>query len=169
MCRPRRRIGLWRRGCSTRAKRRPHRRSPCPHRSCRRACPTIRAAQADLSRRVDQRGTGAVVAAAPAVIDLAAALDGAGRKGEQRAIHRRPYKRAKPIPKRPSKVDPRRDEISCWPDANPTIIAVDVLTRLKALYPDRFTDSHLRKAQRLVEAWRADRATRVVRSGTSVV
>lgn len=118
---------------------------------------------------MDQRGTGAVPAEAPVVIDLAAALDGAARKGEQRTIHRRPCKRVKPIPKRPSMLDPHRDEINGWLDAAPTITAVDVLARLKALHPDRFTDNHLRTAQRMVKAWRADQATRVISCGTAAL
>jgi hypothetical protein len=47
--------------------------------------------------------------------------------------------------------------------------AVDVLTRLKALHPDRFTDHHLRTTHRMVKAWRADQAKRMIRCGTAAL
>lgn len=133
------------------------------------ALAAIRAAQAELGRRVDQRGIGAVEAEAPIVIDIAAALDSAARQGERRPIHRRSYRRVKPIPKRPSMLDPHRDEINAWLDAEPAITAVDVLARLKAGYPDRFTDTHLRTTQRMVRTWRADQAKRIIRRGTAAL
>jgi hypothetical protein len=131
------------------------------------ALAAIRAAQADLGGRVDRRGTGAVTVDAPVVIDVAAALEDVASKGERRAIHRRPCRRVKPIPKRPSMLDPHRDEIGAWLDDQPAMTAVDVPGRLKARHPDRFTDDHLRTAQRLVKAWRADQATRIIRCGTA--
>jgi hypothetical protein len=127
------------------------------------ALAAIRAAQAELGRRVDRRGTGPVEAEAPIVIDIAAALEGAARSGEQRRIHRRPYRRVKPIPQRPSKLDPHHSEIDGWLDSEPTITAVEVLARLRARYPDRFTEKHLRSTQTLVRAWRADQAKRIIR------
>jgi ribonuclease BN (tRNA processing enzyme) len=133
------------------------------------ALAAIRAAQAELGPRVDRRGTGPVEAEAPIVIDIAAALDGAARNGEQRSIHRRPYRRVKPIPQRPSKLDPHRSEIDGWLDSEPAITAVEVLARLRARYPDRFTEKHLRSTQRLVKAWRADQAKRVIRCGTAAL
>lgn len=131
------------------------------------ALAAIRAAQAELGRRVDQRGIGPVEA--PIVIDMAAALDSAARRGEQRSIHRRPYKRVKPIPKRPSMLDPHRGEIDRWLDVEPAITGVDVLARLKARYPDRFTDNHLRTTQRMVRSWRADQAKHIIRQGTAAL
>ena len=108
------------------------------------ALAAIRTAQAELGRRVDQRGTGPVETRAPIVLDVAAVLDRAAREGERRPIHRRPYRRVKPIPKRPSMLDPHRGTIEEWLDAEPAITAVDVLARLKARDPDRFADAHLR-------------------------
>jgi hypothetical protein len=61
------------------------------------ALAAIRAAQAELGRRVDQRGTNPVEVEAPIVINIAAALENAVRSGEQRPIHRRPYRRVKPL------------------------------------------------------------------------
>ena len=133
------------------------------------ALAAIRAAQAELGRRVDQRGTGPVEAEAPIVIDMAAALESAARSGEQRPIHRRPYRRVKPSPKRPSKLDPHRSEIDGWLDSEPAITAVEVLARLRARHPDRFTEKHLRSTQKLVRAWRADQAKRVIRCGTAAL
>jgi hypothetical protein len=130
------------------------------------ALAAIRAAQAELGGRVDQRGTDPVEANAPIVIDIATALEGAARRGEQRPIHRRPYK---PIPKRPSMLDAHRGEIDVWLDAEPAITAVEVLARLRARHPDRFTEKHLRTAQRMVRAWRADQATRLIQSGTAAL
>jgi hypothetical protein len=75
----------------------------------------------------------------------------------------------KPIPKRPSKLDPHRSEIDGWLDSEPAITAVEVPARLRARYPDRFTEKHLRSTQRLVKAWRADQAMRVIRSGTATL
>jgi hypothetical protein len=49
------------------------------------------------------------------------------------------------------------------------LTAVDVLSRLKALDPHRFTDNHLRTTQRMVKAWRADQAKRVIRYGTAAL
>lgn len=56
--------------------------------------------------------------------------------------------------------DPYRAEIIAWLDAKPVLTAVDVLTRLMALQPGRFTENHIRTIQRMVEFWRADQAAR---------
>ena len=129
----------------------------------------IRSAQAELGRRVDQRGTGPVETRAPIVLDVAAVLDRAVREGEQRPIHRRLYRRVKPIPERPSMLDPLRGAIDGWLDAEPAITAVEVLARLKAGHPDRFTDAHLRTIQRAVKVWREEQAKRVIRCGTEAL
>lgn len=75
----------------------------------------------------------------------------------------------KPSPKRPSKLDPHRSEIDGWLDSEPAITAVEVLARLRARHPDRFTEKHLRSTQKLVRAWRADQAKRVIRCGTAAL
>ena len=61
------------------------------------ALAAIRAAQAELGRRVDQRGVAAASGEAPVVVDLAASVSDAKRRGERRAIHRRPHRRVKPM------------------------------------------------------------------------
>ena len=75
----------------------------------------------------------------------------------------------KPVPKRPSRLDPHRSEIDAWLDAEPAITAVEVLARLRTRYPDRFTAKHLRSTQQMVRAWRTDQAKRVIRSGTAAL
>ena len=134
------------------------------------ALAAIRSAQAELGRRVDQRGSAPVETSAPVVLDVAAVLDrSAAQEGERRPIHRRPYSRVKPIPKRPSMLDPHRGAIQEWLDAEPAITAVEVLARLKAHHPGRFTDIHLRTVQRAVKVWREQQAKRVIRCGTEVL
>ena len=133
------------------------------------ALAAIRAAQAELGQRVDRRGTGPVEDEGPIVIDMAAALKRATLRGEQRPIHRRPYRRVKPVLKRPARLDPHRSEIDAWLDAEPAITAVEVLARLTTRYPDRFTAKHLRSTQKMVRAWRTDQAKRVIRSGTAAL
>lgn len=54
------------------------------------ALAAIRAAQAELGRRVDQRGAAAASGEMPIVVDLAASVSQAKKTGERRAIHRRP-------------------------------------------------------------------------------
>ena len=62
------------------------------------ALAAIRAAQAELGRRVDPRGVAAASGETPVVVDLAAGVLNAKRNGERRAIHRRPRRRVKPMP-----------------------------------------------------------------------
>ena len=123
----------------------------------------MRAAQAELGERVDQRGT--EPAGQPIVVDLdrfAASLKIAWREGERRPTHRRPYRRRKPIPRRPTMLDEVQDQIQAWLDREPAISALEVLTRLKATHSDRFTDQHLRTVQRAVKVWRGQQARRIV-------
>ena len=61
------------------------------------ALAAIRTAQAELGRRVDQRGAAAASGEAPIVVDLAACVSRAEKNGERRAIHRRPHQQVKPI------------------------------------------------------------------------
>ena len=129
----------------------------------------IRAAQTELGRRVDRRGIARSAQDMPVVVDLAAVVADARRHGERRDILRRPYRRTKPIPKRPSMFEPCRAEIEAWLDAEPAMTAVDVLARLRDRHPGHFTNTHLRTLQRLVKAWRADQATRIVHHGTATL
>ncbi len=54
------------------------------------ALAAIRAAQADLGKRVDRRGIASSAYELPVLVDLAAAIADATRNGERREIHRRP-------------------------------------------------------------------------------
>jgi hypothetical protein len=124
----------------------------------------IRAAQAELGKRVDRRGLDGIREPEPAA-DLerfTAGLRIAWRSGEQRPIHRRPYRRRKPIPRRASMLDDLREPIGAWLSDNPGLPAIAILERIKTLHPDRFTDKHERTAQRAVKRWRAEQARRII-------
>jgi hypothetical protein len=126
----------------------------------------IRAAQAELGRRVDRRGRDPGAAVADGAADLAAAertLQAASRQGEQRPTHRRPYRRTKPVPIRPSMLEPVRVRIEAWLRAEPALAAPAVLARLQEIAPDRFAPEHLRTVQRFVKRWRAKQARRIIR------
>lgn len=128
----------------------------------------IRAAQAELGRRVDRRGT-QPADAQPITVDLhrfGVSLKTAWQEGERRATHRRAYRRRKPVPKRASMLDSVLDQIHAWLDAEPAISALEVLGRLRAADPERFTDKHLRTVQRCVKAWRAEQARRIILDGS---
>ena len=130
----------------------------------------IRAAQAELGRRVDRRGRDPGAAVTDSAADLAERpLQAASRRGEQRPIHRRPYRRTKPVPTRPSMLDPLRDRIEAWLRAEPALSAAMVLARLQEIAPDRFAPQHLRTVQRLVKRWRAEQARRIIRLETLAV
>jgi hypothetical protein len=115
----------------------------------------IRAAQAELGRRVDRRGVDGVATEAAATSDpLELRVPEAA--GEQRAIHRRPYNRRKPLPRRPRMLDAYEPQVRDWLRNEPGITAVDMLSRLRATAPGTFGVKHLRTVQRALEAWRAD-------------
>jgi hypothetical protein len=127
----------------------------------------IRAAQAELGERVDRRGTEPVQPQS-IVVDLdrfAASLKTAWREGERRPTHRRPYRRRKPIPKRPSMLDDVKDQILTWLDREPAISALEIMRRLTSAHPERFADRHLRTVQRAVKAWRGQQARRIILEG----
>ena len=131
----------------------------------------IRAAQVELGERVDRRGT-EPVPPQPIIVDLdrfAASLKTAWRHGERRSTHRRPYRRRKPAPKRPSILDEVQDQICAWLDGEPTISALEVLRRLTLTHPDRFSDRHLRTVQRAVKAWRGQQARRIITESAAVI
>ena len=124
----------------------------------------MRAAQADLGKRVDERGMGAGRGDAPAPIDLArftASLKVAWSAGEQRPTHRRRYIRRKPVV-RTSMLDAVRDQLLAWLEAQPALSAVDALERLRGLHPDRFGADHLRTVQQFMKVRRATMAREVL-------
>jgi hypothetical protein len=117
----------------------------------------IRAAQAELGRRVDRRGVGGgALETVEAALDLLD-VDAVAADGEQRAIHRRPYVRRKPLARRPRMLDAYEAQVRDWLQVEPGISAVDALARLQGVAPPgMFTASHLRTVQRALEGWRAD-------------
>ncbi len=124
----------------------------------------IRSAQAELGRRVDERGLAAGRAEAPAPIDLTqftASLKVAWSEGERRPTHRRRYVRVKPVV-RTSMLDAVRDQLLAWLEAQPALSAVDALERLRGLHPDRFSADHLRTVQRFMKVRRATMAREVL-------
>ena len=123
----------------------------------------IRAAQAELGKRVDRRGLEGT--REPEATDLGrftAGLRIAWRGGEQRPTHRRPYRRRKPVPRRASMLDDLREQIGTWLSDEPGLPAMAILERIKTLHPDRFTDKHERTVQRAVKQWRAEQAHRII-------
>ncbi|MGX9120924.1 hypothetical protein ACWTU6_30565 [Mesorhizobium sp. BHbsci] len=127
----------------------------------------IRAAQEDLGRRVDLRGLNAKPEE-PIAIDLkrfAASLRMAWQAGETRLTHRRPYRRIKPYPKRPSMLEPYERGFGHRLEAEPTLSAVTVLQRLINADPARFTKKRLRTVQLAVKAWRVETAERIILDG----
>jgi hypothetical protein len=124
----------------------------------------IRAAQAELGKRVDRRGLDGGREPEPST-DLDRFTAGrriAWRAGEQRPTHRRPYRRRKPIPRRASMLDDLREQIGAWLAEQPGLTAIAILARIKTLHPDRFTDKHARTVQRAVKRWRAEQAHRII-------
>jgi hypothetical protein len=117
----------------------------------------IRAAQADLGRRVDRRGVDGATPAADETLQDSPGVDVLELSGEQREIHRRPYRRRKPLPRRPRMLDAYEDQVREWLGVEPGVTAVDVLKRLKNIAPaSTFTERHLRTVQRSLETWRAE-------------
>jgi hypothetical protein len=124
----------------------------------------IRAAQAELGQRIDRRGLDGA-REPPDPMDLerfATGLRIAWRQGEQRPTHRRPYRRRKPIPQRSSMLDDLHGQIRSWLAHDPGVTATEILTRIKALHPDRFTDKQARTVQRAVKHWRTLEARRII-------
>jgi hypothetical protein len=131
----------------------------------------IRAAQAELGERVDRRGT-EPASQPPIVVDLdrfAAGLKTAWRAGERRPTHRRPYRRRKPVPQRPSMLDGVRDQIHAWLACDPTLSAVAILGRLETADAATFTDKHLRTVQRAVKTWRGEQARRIIAESAAAI
>ncbi len=124
----------------------------------------FRASQAELGKRVDERGLVAGRAETPAPLDLAlftASLKVAWADREQQPTHRRCYVRVKLIV-RPSMLDAVRDQLLAWLEAQPALTAAAALDRLRQLHPDRFTAEHLRTMQRFIKARRLTRAREVL-------
>ncbi len=129
----------------------------------------MRSAQAELGHRVDRRpgevdsvkgarANGAAETAAAFAQKLGRGYDA----GEQLAIHRRPYVRKKPVPRRPSMLDPYAAEIDAWLTAEPHLTGAEVLKRLGERACATFERSQLRTVQRLIMAWRGKAARQLI-------
>jgi hypothetical protein len=131
----------------------------------------VRAAQSQLGDKVDRR-PGAVVklpAQAGAVANFVSGLGKSWSAGEQLSIHRRPYVRRKPAPRRPSMLDQHVNEIEGWLAAAPHLNAVDVLNRLHERAPDVFGARQRRTLQRFVGAWRARTAKLLIDGAEAII
>ena len=127
----------------------------------------MRDAQNELGKRVDQRAGKPVMTVVPMQSELAAfarELGDGWKQGEQRVIHRRRYVRRKPVPRRPSMLDPYIPIVEEWLAATPHLSAVDILSRLEAHAPGRFGSHQLRTVQRLVKNWRSNAARQLISS-----
>jgi Integrase core domain len=132
----------------------------------------MRDAQTALGQRVDQRAGTINAAVARAQSNIAIFGRGLGedwKGGEQRVIHRRHYVRRKPVPSRPSMLDPYTLLIEEWLATAPHLSAVDILLRLKRQAPDRFGQGQLRTVQRLVKRWRARAAHQLINSAEATI
>ena len=133
------------------------------------AITAMRAAQQELGRRVDERGVRSVRTAAPAPIDLAqfaSSLKVAWASGERRPTHRRRYVRRK-LTKRATRLDDVKAQLLAWLEAHPALPAIEVLSRLRALHPDRFGEAQLRTLQRFMRTQRGE-AARAMLSGPAM-
>ncbi len=129
----------------------------------------MRAAQTELGHRVDcrqvrgdgtERHDGAHETGPVSVF-----AQGLGRdyeNGEQRLIHRRPYVRKKPPPRRPSMLDPYATKIDDWLTAEPHLSGAELLRRLNELAGASFTSAQLRTVQRPCKAWRRQAARQLI-------
>ena len=129
----------------------------------------MRAAQQELGRRVDERGARSVRTAAPPPIDLAqfaSSLKVAWAAGERRPTHRRRYVRRK-LTKRAMMLDDVRAQLLAWLEAHPSLPAIEALSRLRTLHPDRFGAAQLRTLQRFMRTQRGE-AAQTMLSGSAM-
>lgn len=115
----------------------------------------VRQAQSELGRRVDRRGEGTASQAraepppdntAPSARDIARAK----APGE---LHRRAYRRRKPVPPKPSRLDPFAADVRVWLSLDPALTALAIHERL-AVRQGSLVSS--RTVQRLVRRIRTE-------------
>ena len=128
----------------------------------------VRNIQIELGQRVDRRPSRALAPIASAQSDQLDKLENWSR-GEQRAIHRRPYVRRKPIPRRPSMLDLHGPSIERWLAAEPHMPAVEILARLDKHAPGQFGRNRLRTVQRLIKNLRAKAARDLIASTEAII
>jgi hypothetical protein len=124
----------------------------------------IRNAQGELGQRIDRRAGSPINPAqrTETIAQFAEALGRDWKAGERRAIHRRPYLRRKPVPRRPSMLDPYAAQIEAWLAAEPHLTAVDVLGRLRECVPGSWGDKQVRTVQRFVKSSRVRTANLLI-------
>jgi hypothetical protein len=131
----------------------------------------VREAQAELGKRVDRRA-GSAVHPSTEALTVARFAQGLGKTwetGERRTIHRRPYIRRKPVPRRPSMLDPYVGRIEAWLAAEPHLTAVAIVARLRECEAGSFGDRQLRTLQRFVQSWRARTAKLLIDGAEAMI
>ncbi len=128
----------------------------------------IRAAQADLGERIEQRGGFPFVKRESKELDrFAYNLGMAWRAGEARPTHKhrkRAYVRRQP---RPRACDAHRDQILAWLNAEPDLNGPPLLQRLQALDPARYGGLTLRTIQREIRRWRVEAVRTLIAATTA--
>ena len=131
----------------------------------------MREAQAELGNRVDRR-PGSPVQPSAQELTVPSFADGRGKTwqaGERRATHRRPYVRRKPVPRRPSMLEPYVTHIEAWLAAQPHLTAVAIVDRLRECAPASFDARQLRTLQRFVQSWRARTAKLLIDGAEAMI
>jgi hypothetical protein len=128
----------------------------------------VRNIQAELGQRVDQRPSKIRIAASQQT-DHIGDMGQRWSRGEQRAIHRRPYVRRKPVPRRSSMLDPYKHLIDEWLAAAAHTPAVQILARLIKYAPNQFSQKQERTVDRFVKNWRAQAARHLIASTEAVI
>jgi len=66
-------------------------------------------------------------------------------------------------------LDDLHEQICAWLADDPVVTATEILARLKAMHPEKFTDKQARTVQRAVKQWRALEARRIIIEGAAVI
>ena len=125
----------------------------------------MRAAQAELGERIDQRpGRSAARLPVPAVEApvFAKTLGKSFAAGEQRGTHRRPKRNYVRRVRTPSMLDAHVATIESWLAAAPQLTALAIVDRLSELHPEQFCKKQHLIVQRLLRALRMKAAERLV-------
>jgi hypothetical protein len=129
----------------------------------------IRSIQAELGDRVDRRSSDLPAVRAHDQNGHISKWEEGWTRGEQRAIHRRPYVRRKPVPRRPSMLDPYTHASEQWLSVEPHMPAVQILARLSEHAPGQFSRNQHRTVERFVKKWRSQAARRLIASTEEVI
>lgn len=115
----------------------------------------VRQAQAELGRRIDRRGERAASQAREAETDnhKAPTAESIARSEAPEKLHRRAYRRRKPVPPKPSRLDPFAADVRVWLSMNPSLTALVVHERLAAQHGSLVSS---RTVQRLVKRIRTE-------------